>query len=255
MGIATAIIGGVASIGSAALGASAASSAASQQAAAQQQAAQLQLQMYNSTKQTLSPWVTGGSSALGQLLNLYGLGAGGSGPTAQTAANATSALENYPGYQFTFNQGLQALNRSAAAQGLTLSGAQLQAAQQYGQQAALANAWNPYISQLGSLSSIGENAGAMVGNAGTSAANAAGGYLAGAGSSLAAGTMGAANAMQGGLQGALYSSLMGYNLANQAPQVSTYMPSEMSSGFENPGYLSTDSGFDTSGLNSYVPSM
>lgn len=190
--------------------------AATQAAQAQLQAAQLaqqtQLQMYNQTRSDLAPYMTTGNAALSQLAGLFGIGTGG--PTAGTAAQATKALTQYPGYQFGLDQGVQALDRSAASRGLALSGAQLKDAQQFGQGYALQNAWQPYVSQLGSLSSVGENAAAGVGNAGLqtgqgiassqlSAGNAQASGINNAAQALSAGTIGTANALNGGLQNAL----------------------------------------------------
>ena len=131
-----------------------------------------------------------------------GSGAGGTGPTNATAAAATSALQNYPGYQFGLQQGNLAQQQSAASQGLLLSGSQLQAAQTFGQNYALQNAWNPYISQLSSLSGLGENAAATTGQIGASTgANVAQTQLA-AGQAAASGAVGSANAITSGLSAA-----------------------------------------------------
>lgn len=70
-------------------------------------------------------------------------------------------LANDPAYQFRLQQGEQALQRQAAAAGLTQSGAALQAAQDYGQGLASTeydNAYNRWIQrnqQLGGLSAQG----------------------------------------------------------------------------------------------------
>ena len=55
-------------------------------------------------------------------------------PTQQErTASAQEALENRPGFQFRVRQGVKALDNSAAARGMTQSGAQIKAALQYGQ--------------------------------------------------------------------------------------------------------------------------
>jgi hypothetical protein len=104
-----------------------------------------------------------------------------------------SQLTQFPGYQFGLQQGGQALDRSAAARGLNLSGAQLKDTQQFGTDYAIQQAWNPYVSQLNTLSSLGENAAAMTGTAGAAAAQAAGGFQAGAGLQTGAGQAQTAN--------------------------------------------------------------
>ena len=55
-------------------------------------------------------------------------------PTQQErTASAQEALENRPGFQFRVRQGVKALDNSAAARGMTQSGAQIKAALRYGQ--------------------------------------------------------------------------------------------------------------------------
>ena len=150
--------------------------AAAAQTAAANQAAQTQLSMYNQTAQNLSPFTSQGSNAFSQLANMFGFGNNtGSGITSTTGAAGSMGtpnsalmmqnLANTPGYQFGLQQGQQALDRSAASQGLVLSGAQQKASQEFGTNYATANAWQPYVNQLNSAASLGENAGAMVGNA------------------------------------------------------------------------------------------
>jgi hypothetical protein len=179
---ASAAIGAAGSIGSAVIGSNAANKAAN-----------TQLQMYNQTRQDLQPYMNTGTSALSQLSSLFGLGAGGSG--VPNTAGLTQALTNFPGYQFGLQQGQTALDQSAASQGMVLSGGQLQASQQFGQNYAMQNAWQPYLSQLNSLSSLGENAGAQVGNQGTQAAANAGTAQLAAGSAAAGGALGVSNTL------------------------------------------------------------
>lgn len=127
-----------------------------------------------------------------------GTGTGGTTPPGNgtpTAPNFTAMLEaltQTPGYQFGREQGQQALERSAAARGLTLSGAQLQDAQKFGTDYAIAAGWNPYVSQLNAFAGLGENAAAGTGNAGTAAAGQVGSAI----------TTGAANASSAQLAGA-----------------------------------------------------
>jgi hypothetical protein len=186
-------------IGSAVISAHGAQSAANTQANAANQAAATQLQMYNQTRTDLMPYMTTGSAALSQLANLWGIGPGGSG--TPNAAAATSALTQFPGYQFGLNQGVQALDRSAASRGLALSGAQLQATQQFGNNYAMQQAWNPYVSQLNSLSSLGEDAGARVGNAGVTTGQGVASSQLAAGQATAAGQVGVTNSINQGLGG------------------------------------------------------
>lgn len=190
-----AIIGGIATIGGGLLSANASKNAAKTQAAAAQQGVQAQQQMYEQTRSDLAPYLTTGNSALSQLAQLFGLGSGG--PSGATAQQATQALTQYPGYQFGFDQGIEALDRSAAAKGLVLSGGQRRDITQFGTNYALQQAWAPYLAQLNSMSQLGENAGAQVGQFGQNTANQiAQGYL-NAGQATASGQVGAANAING----------------------------------------------------------
>lgn len=192
MGLAAgAAIGAVGTLGSAIVGSSAASDAANAQVQAANTAAQTQLSMYNQTRSDLSGYNTVGQSAISQLASLFGVG--GSGSTTPNTAAMTTALENTPGYQFGLSQGTQALDRSAASRGLTLSGAQLKDAQAYGTGYAQQTAWAPYISELGNLASLGENAASQTGNAGTAAASGAASSQLAAGQASAAGTVSSAN--------------------------------------------------------------
>ena len=205
--IAAAILGGGAlaaggGIASSLIGANAANTSASDQLKAAQLASQTQLGIFNQTQSNLAPYNTAGQSALSQLAALFGLGAGGTGPTNATAGAATSALQNYPGYQFGLQQGNLAQQQSAASQGLLLSGSQLQAAQTFGQNYAMQNAWNPYVSQLSSLAGLGENAAATTGQIGASTGAGIAGTQLAAGQAAASGAVGSANAITSGLTSA-----------------------------------------------------
>jgi hypothetical protein len=73
----------------------------------------------------------GGWVGRGNIGNWHeGGGEGGAG--SGTGSNPQSALENTPGYQFSLQQGLQAVQRSAAARGTLLTGGTLQRLQQVG---------------------------------------------------------------------------------------------------------------------------
>ena len=194
------------------VGAYSASQAAKAQQNAAQTAANTQMSIFNKTSANLAPYNQMGQSAVSQLASLFGLG--GSNGGVPNAAAATSALTQFPGYQFGLQQGTQALDRSAASQGLLLSGGQLKAAQQYGQGYAMQNAWNPYVSQLNTSAGLGENAAAMVGNQGVQTGANVGASQLAAGQAQASGIIGTNNAIQGGLQ----SSLLSYALQNQNGQ-------------------------------------
>ena len=217
------------SIASSLIGSNAANNAANAQVQASQTAANTQLGIFNQTQKNLAPYNQVGQSALTQLASLFGLGPGGTGPNAGTASAATSALTQYPGYQFGLQQGNLAQQQSAASQGLLLSGAQLQASQQFGQNYAMQNAWNPYISQLSQLAGNGQNAGASLGAIGANTGNSVAQTQLAGGQAAASGIVGSANAINGGINTGIYtglnSALQGYglqqNIANIGSQPAT----------------------------------
>jgi len=143
MGVGT-VIGG-ASLASAGIGAGASAYGASQQSNAAQSAAELsyeaqmnalnfQKEQWAQTQQNQEPFLQAGQQAVGQLSALMAPGGALTQQwdqqfTAPTAAQAAAT----PGYQFALQQGLQGMERGAAARGNLLSGGTLQAEQQYGQ--------------------------------------------------------------------------------------------------------------------------
>ena len=88
-----------------------------------------------------------------------------------------------------------------------LSGNQLTAAQQYGQNYAMQNAWNPYVSQLNTLAQNGQNAGASLGTIGATTGNSVANTQLAAGQAAASGIVGSANAITGGINTGIYSGL------------------------------------------------
>lgn len=116
------------------------------------------------------------------------------GPNVMSATGnpMLSALRNYPGYQFAQEEGVQALDRSAASRGQVLSGGQLRAVSRYG--TGLADQlYGQYFDQNYQLASLGENAAAQTGNAGSNAAAGAARSSMAAGEAWASGLGGAAN--------------------------------------------------------------
>jgi len=163
---------------------------------------------------TLSP-----TGALGGMLS-------SNGGTEQMQAQ----LKNYPGYQWALSQGQAAQDASAAARGLTLSGGQIAANQQYGQ--GMANQlygqyfnqqnqvynnqnqlYNQYAQQLLQASSLGENAAAMSGNQGVQTGSAIGNQGVQAGSQIGAAQYGSGLANASGIASA--TNQIGGILSNQ----------------------------------------
>jgi len=258
MGIAGAIagsaaIGAVGSVASGVIGAGAAKSAASQQAAAQLQAAQIAQQQNEVTRADLAPFRATGAAVLPAMADIawqpggtagapnYLTMAAGLAPGRMTEAELMAT----PGYQFTRDQGLQAVQNSAAARGLGVSGAamkgaatfatgladktyqdQFNIAQQRFQNALALNTTQQgnitnQFNRLASVGQLGENAAAQTGTIGANLAGVQGADVAGAGAARAAGTVGAGNAIGGAFTGVAnaatgaVNNYLGYNLATQ----------------------------------------
>lgn len=248
MGIGAAIAGGVsaaAGLAGSAISASGAKSAADAQSAAANQAAQLQQQRYDTTRSDLLPYNTAGQSTLGPLSTYYGTTANTLNGAQAAAQGAIPTIPNQatlaqmPGYQWSVDQGLKAIQSQATANGLGLSGAATKAAQNYstgladqylnqyfnmGQQRYTDYAQqfqnqlatqNAVFNQLYTPASLGENAAAQTGNTGANLAQSAGNALIAAGQAQAAGIGTAAGAYSQGISGlgnnALTYALLGQN--------------------------------------------
>jgi len=144
MGIETAIIGSaVLGAGAGLYGSSKAASAqeaaAERSAAAQREAADksiaAQREMFDIGRADLAPYRQGGTTAQNQLMTLLGIGgdttAQGYGKYARDFGMSDFTTD--PGYQFRLEQGMRALNASAAAKGMGMSGANIKGATEYGQ--------------------------------------------------------------------------------------------------------------------------
>lgn len=223
-------IGGIASLAGASIQSDAASNASDAQAA-----------MYSRTRADLLPSISSGNAARNELMKLLGLSYA---PTPidknkykddpegyqNALAGYNRKLDQYntaiadpefgslmqkftgerlagePGYQFGMNQGMQALDRGAAARGNYLSGAALKAGQRYAQDYA-GTKFNEAFSRddttknrafnwLMGISSAGQNAAAQTGNAAMQNGAAQGNYAIQQGNAMSSGLMGVSNAFQ-----------------------------------------------------------
>jgi hypothetical protein len=186
-----AIIGG-ATLGSALIGSSAAQRAASIQARAAQQ-----------SRADMMPFMIPGQGAMASLAQLYGINpqTGAYNPNDAFSQASLQAFQRSPDYQFAFQQGLNALQNSRAAQGMLRSGNTLQGITQFGQGLASQQFGN-YRSALQQLAGIGAGA---AGGAGQMAQQA--------GAATASGIVGGANAWSGAL-----GSLGNYAMMQQQQQ-------------------------------------
>jgi len=188
--------------------AKAAQNAAKTQADAADKASQIQKDMFDQVRGDLNPYRKAGSDALAQLMG----GMGQDGRFMKTYSGQDIYYD--PSYQFRVNQGNNAIQGSAAAQGGLLSGATLKALQNYGQESAsqeYQNAYNRFnadqtnqYNRLSNLVGIGQNAAAQTGNAGTQTAQAIANNTMQGANSQAAGTIAAGNSVANG-----FGSLLG----------------------------------------------
>ncbi len=226
------IVGGI-------MQADAASSAANTQAAAAGNAAAAQLQgtresiaaqekAFNKQLELQAPFREAGLKGQNQLLDLLGLSSNKNAEGYGSLAKPFTGEDMYkdPGYAFRLNEGVKALDRSAAARGGMLGGNQLRGVTQFGQdygsqeyqnafnryQAERAARLNPLQSLAGqaqtsanTLTSAAGNLGAGTAEALMAGGNAAAAGLIGAGNARASGYMGSTNAITNALgQGVNY---------------------------------------------------
>lgn len=107
---------------------------------------------------------------------------------------------NSPDYQFRFDEGLRALDRSASARGRLFSGATIRGAERYGQGLA-AGAFNDDFSRFGQLAGEGAESTDTVVNVGGQYADAYGANTIGAGNARASGYLRSGDAQAAGYQG------------------------------------------------------
>lgn len=217
--VTAAVIGGavIGAVGTT-VAASSSSDAAQSQADAATQASQTQAQSQANALQEVhtntQPYRDVGQQSINQLAGLLGVKIPGQ---PDSGMNQTQALQQRPGYQFRLGEGQRAVENSAAARGMQLSGANLRAIDEYGQNFA-SNEYNNAYNQLLGLSSIGENAAVGAGNSAANiiqnTGNNVAGYQIGAGNAQAAGQVGAGNAISGGLSGIANAGSQYYALQN-----------------------------------------
>ena len=179
-------------------------------------------QIYNEQKAQQAPHLQQGQSAISKLGGLMG----GNDPfkdyLAKAGLSGGQFNTNNPQYQFLQKQGQQALDRSAAARGMGYSGAQMKAAQQFGQGLAsqqydkeydrAAQEFGNYYNRLAALAQGGQQAAQTASQLGGQYGQNVGGTLGALsgqlqnnigqlGNARASGYIGQANAITGGIQG------------------------------------------------------
>lgn len=220
-----ALIGGAAALIGGAMSSSAANRAANTQAKAADKATELQREMYEKNLELQKPFYEAGLKGQNALLEYLGLGGD------PTAANygvgmkpfTGADLASEPGYQFRLGEGINALNKTAAARGGLVSGRALAEAARYGQDYAsneYQNAFNRYYTQrnqilnpMQSLLGQAQTSAGNIGTAGQNYATGAGNTIMGAANARASGYVGGANALGSALSGAV-TPYMNYNMIN-----------------------------------------
>lgn len=183
-------VAGVAAV-SAGAGIYEANKAAGAQEDAANKAQQTQQGMYNQTNANQAPFRDAGVAATNQLGGYYGL-------PGYAPVDPSKQIQSLPGYQFQLNQGVQAIDRSAASQGLLNSGATGKALAQYGQ--GLAQSYSgQYVSGLQDLANRGEGATQSTAAAGAGAANQIQQAQLYSGNAAAQGDINTSNAISSGL--------------------------------------------------------
>jgi hypothetical protein len=193
-----------ATIGSALIGSSASRSAAKSQERAAETGAAAQERMFNRQVELQEPFRQAGVNALPELV-----------AASKYTPFTMQQFQADPGYAFRLQEGMKALDRTAAARGGLLSGATLRGAQRYGQELGsqeFTNAFNRYqaerqarLNPLQSLAGMSQtSANMLTGAAGQYGQNMAENAAA-MGNIRASGYMNQANALTGALgQGVNY---------------------------------------------------
>jgi len=256
-------VSAAAGLAGAAISSSASKSAADTQAQAADNATALQQQEWQQAQTNFQPYLNLGISSINPWLSERGYnvtqnsdgtysfnGTNSSNPLQQTfsygafTAPTQAQAESTPGYQFTLNQGLKAVQNSAAARGLGTSGAALKGASSYATgladstyndvynralqtynanyntaQGTFQTNYNSAANNVNRLSSIvsnGQNAAGNFASAGNQAASTIGNTETSAANAIASGTVGSANALTSALSSTGNSALTYGLLQNNA---------------------------------------
>lgn len=215
-------------VGSAVIGGLASRDAAKRQARAANNATAMQQSQYEQQREDSAPWREAGQRAL------LGMEEKENFQKDFTMAD----FQKDPGYDFRMQEGMKAINNSAAARGMGNSGATLKSLAKYGQDFAsneYTNAYNRFNSdrdrrfnRLSSLAGVGQTANSQLAQAGSNYANQAGQNMMAGANARAAGTMAMANNLSGAIgQGLGY--YQNYQMMNQMfpPKTPTKTPTDV----------------------------
>jgi hypothetical protein len=227
----------IAGLAGAVISSNAAQSAAQTQADAAGAASQVQQTQFQQQQANLAPWVAAGTGALNTLQQ--GLAPGGEFNKPFTMAD----FQQDPGMNFQKQQGAAAIGAQGAAAGKTFAPgttAALEAQNQGLAATSYQNAFANYMGQEGrvlgatqSLANVGQTATGQLNAAGGTMAANVGSNIIGAGNAQAAGQVGSANAISGGLSGLGQVGLNASYMNQIMNPSSTPTPTNMT-GFQTP---------------------
>lgn len=224
-------LGAAGAIGGSAINASASQTAASEETQEAQQALEFQEQVFGTNQQNIAPYLASGGTSASALMQAISNGTFGPGSVPAFQAPTAAQAEQTPGYQFNLSQGIAAIDEGAAARGGLNTGGTLKAEQNYGAglasntyQQTYNNALSAYQQQLATQqqaytqllqpAELGESAAVGAGSLNNQAAANAGSIMTQIGNAQAAGTVGTANAITGGINSGISSASNAY-LYNQ----------------------------------------
>ena len=174
------------SVASGVMQSSAQKRAAATQSASAQQGIEEQRRQFDAVQKLLAPFVSGGTTAFGQQMNL----AGAAGPDAQRAA--LQAIEQGPEFAALTRQGENAILQQASATG-GLRGGNIQAALAQFRPQVLSGLIEQQYGRLGGLAQMGQNAATNQATFGQATGQNVSQLLAQQGAARAGGTLAAAN--------------------------------------------------------------
>lgn len=216
-----ALIGG-ASVATSLIGSSAAKKASAQQAAAAEQSLALQRQIYQQNQTNNQGFIDFGKGAATSLSQLYGLSTPDNPGGAQSVNQGFEAFTKLPAFQFPYQQGLRALTMKLNAEGRGQSGAEAKETQQFGQGLASTYMMQNYVNPLSNFADLGARTAGNLANSSTMAGKNMGDATMGIGAAQAAGTVGSANAITGGINSGTSNLLFYSQLAKKPGTNPTY---------------------------------
>ena len=210
-------------VGSAVIGGVAANRAADAQSDAARYSADLQYKQYRENVKRQQPFYEAGINALPELV-----------AASKYTPFDFDSVQRDPGYAFRLQQGVDALDRTAAARGGMLSGNALRGAIEYGQNFGTqeyTNAFNRYqaerqarLNPLQSLTGMGQTTANTLGVAGQNMATSVGNDTQMGANARASGYIGGANAISGGIGQYLNYTNAQNNAAFQNQLLNRFMP-------------------------------